>query len=73
MAQTTGEMPGSHMEEPKTSASVSGTQNMGDVFRATAGQHATQPQVSPAITTGKMPGEENEQEASRGTGKMPGE
>ncbi len=72
MTPSTGEMPGRSMEESAAAPSNTSTQNMGDVFRATA-KTSTQPQTAPNASAEKMPGEEADEIPSSTTGKMPGE
>ena len=69
MEQITGEMPLGAMGGPKIVNNSATTQNMGELFRATALKSA-QPQDPPPANPGMMPGEE----AHMGmAGKMPGE
>ena len=74
MGHATGEMPSGAMQEPMTAPSVPATQNMGDVFRATARQ-SSQPQAAPSVPAGKMPGEEeaHDEVSGRTTRKMSGQ
>jgi hypothetical protein len=76
MEQKTGEMPRGEMETSTTAS----TQNMGDVFRATAkealpeAQGVPEAQAVPTVSSGKMPSDQlREGEPGPSTGKMPGE